>query len=53
MSDKPNVIIDNGTGYCKAGFSGEGYPQVVIPTVVGRPKSNNSNDFYVGQKGFP
>lgn len=23
MSNKPNVIIDNDTGYCKTGFSGE------------------------------
>ena len=39
MSDKPNVIIDNGTGYCKAGFSGEEGPRAVFPAIVGRPKN--------------
>jgi actin beta/gamma 1 len=42
------VVIDNGTGYCKAGFSGEEGPRALLRTVVGRPKLNNSNDFYVG-----
>ena len=42
------VVIDNGTGYCKAGFSGEEGPRALLRTVVGRPKANNSNDFYVG-----
>ena len=35
---KPPIIIDNGTGYCKAGFSGEEGPRAVIPTCVGYPK---------------
>ena len=43
MSDKPNVVIDNGTGNCRIGFSGEEGPRTVFPTVVGRPKSNNSD----------
>ena len=42
------VVIDNGTGYCKAGFSGDKGPRALLRTVVGRPKANNSNDFYVG-----
>jgi len=29
------VVIDNGTGYIKAGFSGQDLPRIVIPTVVG------------------
>ena len=54
MSDKPNVIIDNGTGYCKAGFSGEEGPRAVFPAIVGRPKNvaimagAENKDFYVG-----
>ena len=36
---KPNIIIDNGTGYCKAGFSGEEGPRAVFPALVGRPKN--------------
>lgn len=35
---KPHIIIDNGTGYCKAGLSGEKIPKIVIPACVGYPK---------------
>lgn len=40
--DKPNVIIDNGTGYVKAGFSGEEGPRAVFPAIVGKPESSSS-----------
>ncbi|TNJ29833.1 actin [Giardia muris] len=36
--DVPAVIIDNGSGMCKAGFAGDDAPRAVFPTVVGRPK---------------
>jgi actin-related protein len=29
------VVIDNGSGYIKAGFSGQDLPRIVIPTVIG------------------
>lgn len=29
------VVIDNGTGFIKAGFSGQDLPRITIPTVVG------------------
>ena len=32
---KPNIIIDNGTLYCKAGFSKEELPRVVFPSCKG------------------
>jgi len=32
------VVIDNGSGMCKAGFAGDDAPWSVFPTVVGRPK---------------
>eukprot|EP00352_Strombidinopsis_acuminata_P008484 CAMPEP_0176367750 /NCGR_PEP_ID=MMETSP0126-20121128/22110_1 /TAXON_ID=141414 ORGANISM="Strombidinopsis acuminatum, Strain SPMC142" /NCGR_SAMPLE_ID=MMETSP0126 /ASSEMBLY_ACC=CAM_ASM_000229 /LENGTH=72 /DNA_ID=CAMNT_0017725719 /DNA_START=47 /DNA_END=265 /DNA_ORIENTATION=- len=45
------VVIDSGTGYIKAGFSGEDLPRVCIPTIIGEkidipleqshPKSGN------------
>ena len=56
MSDKPNVIIDNGTGYCKAGFSGEERPRCVFPAMIGRPKNTSimiggeQKDFFVGSQ---
>ena len=33
-----HTVIDNGTGYMKAGFSGEEAPRAVFPTLVGKPK---------------
>ena len=53
---QPHVIIDNGTGYCKAGFSGEDGPRAVFPAIVGRPKTvgimvgSEKKDYYVGQQ---
>ena len=32
-----HVVIDNGTGYMKGGFSGENAPRSVFPTLVGIP----------------
>jgi len=32
------VVIDNGSGLCKAGFAGEGMPRSVFSSIVGRPK---------------
>lgn len=29
------VVIDNGTGFVKAGFSGQDLPRIIIPTCVG------------------
>ncbi|XP_016988807.1 actin-like protein 53D [Drosophila rhopaloa] len=38
---QPAVVIDNGSGVCKAGFSTEDTPQVVFPSIVGRPRHLN------------
>ncbi|XP_077416823.1 actin, cytoplasmic-like isoform X2 [Vanacampus margaritifer] len=32
------LVVDNGSGICKAGFAGDYAPRVVFPSVVGRPK---------------
>jgi actin len=29
------VVIDNGSGFVKAGFSGQDLPRLIIPTVMG------------------
>ncbi len=34
----PYIVIDNGSGMMKAGFSGHDYPQCVFPSIVGRPR---------------
>ena len=32
------LVIDNGSGMCKAGVSGDDAPCCVFPSIVGRPK---------------
>ena len=32
----PVVVLDNGSGYLKAGFSNQKTPQISIPALVGR-----------------
>lgn len=53
------VVIDNGTGYIKAGFSGQDLPRLIIPTVVGEhiepidpSLQNNVNDPQVEKKTY-
>jgi len=31
------IVIDNGSGVCKAGFGGDDEPRAVFSSVVGRP----------------
>jgi len=39
-SEDKTIIIDNGSGMIKAGFSGEEAPKAVFPTIIGRPKQS-------------
>lgn len=34
----PSIVIDTGSGMCKAGFAGDDAPRAVYPTIVGRPR---------------
>jgi len=34
-----SVVIDNGSGMCKAGLGGEDAPKVAFPSIIGTPKS--------------
>lgn len=38
MESQIHAVIDNGSGYIKAGFSGESSPRYIYPTIVGRTK---------------
>jgi len=38
LTDSSAVVIDNGSGFCKAGLAGEDAPRSKFPTVVGKPK---------------
>lgn len=59
MSDHPGpVIIDNGSGMCKAGVSGEDAPRSSFPSIIGRPKFQNvivgmeNKDCFVGEEAL-
>ena len=36
--DVAALVVDNGSGMCKAGFAGDDAPRAVFPSVVGRPR---------------
>ncbi|KAH8914666.1 Actin/actin-like protein [Atractiella rhizophila] len=50
------LVIDNGSGMCKAGFAGDDAPRAVFPSLVGRPRHQgvmvgmNQKDSYVGDE---
>jgi actin, other eukaryote len=52
----PAVVIDNGSGMCKAGIAGDDAPRATFPSIVGRPKmpgimvGMDSKDCYVGEE---
>jgi actin beta/gamma 1 len=56
MSDVQCVVVDNGSGMCKAGFSGDDAPRSVFPSIVGRPRHQGvmvgmgQKDAYVGDE---
>ena len=52
------IVIDNGTGMCKAGFAGDDAPRSVFPPCVGRPRNTGvqgwqHRDTYVGDEAHP
>lgn len=39
------LVVDNGSGMCKAGFAGDDAPRAVFPSIVGRPRHQVGNIF--------
>lgn len=37
------LVVDNGSGMCKAGFAGDDAPRAVFPSIVGRPRHQVSS----------
>ena len=33
-----SIVIDNGSGMCKAGFAGDDAPRAVFPAITGKPR---------------
>lgn len=56
LLDALAIVIDNGSGMCKAGFSGDDAPRAVFPSIVGRPKNPvymigmENKDHFVGDE---
>ncbi|ELR15353.1 Actin subfamily protein [Acanthamoeba castellanii str. Neff] len=46
------LVIDNGSGMCKAGFAGDDAPRAVFPSIVGRPRHTGVM-VGMGQKDSP
>ena len=44
--DTQALVIDNGSGMCKAGFAGDDAPRAVFQSLIGRPRYQVST-FYV------
>jgi len=50
------LVVDNGSGMCKAGFAGDDAPRAVFPSIVGRPRHQSlmvgmgQKDAYVGDE---
>ncbi|KAJ1568006.1 Actin- protein 2, partial [Cladochytrium tenue] len=37
MASRNVLVVDNGTGFVKAGYAGSNFPEAIFPAVVGRP----------------
>ncbi|KAI8659078.1 Actin, gamma [Fusarium sp. Ph1] len=54
--DLAALVLDNGSGMCKAGFAGDDAPRAVFPSIVGRPRHHGimigmgQKDSYVGDE---
>jgi actin beta/gamma 1 len=60
-ADAPEVqaiVLDNGSGMCKAGIAGDDAPRAVFPSIVGRPRMPgiiigiDQKDCYVGDEAI-
>ena len=50
------LVVDNGSGMCKAGMAGDDAPRAVFPSIIGRPRHQGvmvgmaQKDSYVGDE---
>ena len=56
VDDVEALVVDNGSGICKAGFAGDDAPRVAFPSIIGRLNQHRvmdgmeQKDLYVGHK---
>ena len=43
--DTAALVVDNGSGMCKAGFAGDDAPRAVFPSIVGRPRHQVNKNY--------
>ena len=52
-ADIAALVIDNGSGMCKAGFAGDDAPRAVFPSIVGRPRYQvDISNYYENNDGL-
>jgi actin-related protein 2 len=44
MSKKP-IVCDNGTGFVKTGYSGDNFPSLIFPSMIGKPLMRSEEEF--------
>ncbi|KAJ5066118.1 actin [Anaeramoeba ignava] len=57
VEELTTIVIDNGSGSTKIGFSGENSPRSIFPSIIGRPRFSGmvgmgQKDSYVGDEAF-
>jgi len=56
MEEQSSLVVDNGSGMVKSGFSGDDAPRAVFPSIVGRPRTKQAmvgtvqKDAYIGDE---
>lgn len=57
MADQPSaVVIDNGSGMCKAGIAGDDQPSTSFPSLIGRPRNpgiivgGDTKEYFIGEE---
>ncbi|EUD65565.1 hypothetical protein C922_04071 [Plasmodium inui San Antonio 1] len=50
--DKQTIVIDNGSGYMKAGLNTCDEPTIVFPTIVGLHRNSEIKESYVGDEAI-
>jgi len=54
--EETSLVVDNGSGMVKSGFSGDDAPRAVFPSIVGRPRTKQAmvgtvqKDAYIGDE---
>jgi len=54
--EQTSLVVDNGSGMVKSGFSGDDAPRAVFPSIVGRPRTKSAmvgtvqKDAYIGDE---